>query len=111
MPGRNELSVSAARNGLGGDDCQHRLAQRRSGQRRLGPRSLRPGAALPRLQCVSVTETAAEKLVALICRSAMELAGLSRDPDPTVRYGDMYFTARLSSEHLGSHRRRGSQSR
>lgn len=38
-------------------------------------------AALP---CVSVTETAAEKLVALTRRTAMELAGLSRDPDPTL---------------------------
>jgi hypothetical protein len=34
--------------------------------------------------CVSVTETAAEKLVALTRRTAMELAGLSRDPDPTL---------------------------
>jgi predicted nucleotidyltransferase component of viral defense system len=38
-------------------------------------------AALP---CVSITETAAEKLVALTRRTAMELAGLSRDPDPTL---------------------------
>ena len=38
-------------------------------------------AALP---CVSVTETTAEKLVALTRRTAMELAGLSRDPDPTL---------------------------
>jgi hypothetical protein len=38
-------------------------------------------AAMP---CVSVTETAAEKLVALTRRIAMELAGLSRDPDPTL---------------------------
>jgi hypothetical protein len=37
-----------------------------------------------RLSCVSVTETAAEKLVALTRRIAMELAGLSRDPDPTL---------------------------
>jgi Nucleotidyl transferase AbiEii toxin, Type IV TA system len=37
-----------------------------------------------RLQCVSVPETAAEKLVALTRRIAMELAGLSRDPDPTL---------------------------
>ncbi len=34
--------------------------------------------------CVSLTETAAEKLVALTRRTAMELAGLSRDPDPTL---------------------------
>lgn len=38
-------------------------------------------AAMP---CVSVTETAAEKLIALTRRIAMELAGLSRDPDPTL---------------------------
>ncbi|HME40387.1 MAG TPA: nucleotidyl transferase AbiEii/AbiGii toxin family protein [Steroidobacteraceae bacterium] len=37
-----------------------------------------------RIPCVSVTETAAEKLVALTRRIAMELAGLSRDPDPTL---------------------------
>jgi hypothetical protein len=36
------------------------------------------------IPCVSVTETAAEKLVALTRRIAMELAGLSRDPDPTL---------------------------
>ena len=36
------------------------------------------------IACVSVTETAAEKLVALTRRTAMELAGLSRDPDPTL---------------------------
>ena len=37
-----------------------------------------------RIVCVSVTETAAEKLVALTRRTAMELAGLSQDPDPTL---------------------------
>jgi len=36
------------------------------------------------IACVSVTETAAEKLVALTRRAAMELAGLSRDPAPTL---------------------------
>lgn len=36
------------------------------------------------LPCVSLTETAAEKLVSLTRRTAMELAGLSRDPDPTL---------------------------
>ena len=36
------------------------------------------------MACVSVTETAAEMLVALTRRIAMELAGLSRDPDPTL---------------------------
>jgi hypothetical protein len=39
---------------------------------------------MARIACVSVTETAAEKLVALTRRTAMELAGLSRDPDPTL---------------------------
>src|SRR5208337_3546937 len=39
---------------------------------------------LPAVPCVSVMETAAEKLVALTRRIAMELAGLSRDPDPTL---------------------------
>ena len=36
------------------------------------------------VECVSVTETAAEKLVALTRRIAMELAGVSRNPDPTL---------------------------
>jgi hypothetical protein len=36
------------------------------------------------IDCVSLTETAAEKLVSLTRRTAMELAGLSRDPDPTL---------------------------
>jgi hypothetical protein len=36
------------------------------------------------IRCVSVTETAAEKLIALTRRIAVELAGLSRDPDPTL---------------------------
>lgn len=36
------------------------------------------------IACVSVTETAAEKLIALTRRTAMELAGLSRDPDPAL---------------------------
>lgn len=39
---------------------------------------------VPAIACVSITETAAEKLVALTRRVAMELAGLSRDPDPTL---------------------------
>ena len=39
---------------------------------------------VPAIPCVSVTETAAEKLVALTRRTAMERAGLSRDPDPTL---------------------------
>ena len=36
------------------------------------------------IDCVSITETAAEKMVGLTRRRAMELAGLSRDPDPTL---------------------------
>jgi predicted nucleotidyltransferase component of viral defense system len=36
------------------------------------------------IPCVCVTETAAEKIVSLTRRTAMELAGLSRDPDPTL---------------------------
>jgi hypothetical protein len=39
---------------------------------------------VPAMPCVSVPETAGEKLVALTRRTAMELAGLSRDPDPTL---------------------------
>ena len=33
---------------------------------------------------MSLTETAAEKLISLTRRTAMERAGLSRDPDPTL---------------------------
>jgi Nucleotidyl transferase AbiEii toxin, Type IV TA system len=51
-----------------------------------------------RVQCVSVTETASEKLVALTRRIAMELAGLSRDPDPTlVRH---IYDLHLMREHI-----------
>ncbi|HUZ64841.1 MAG TPA: nucleotidyl transferase AbiEii/AbiGii toxin family protein [Acetobacteraceae bacterium] len=39
---------------------------------------------VPGLACVSVTETAAEKLVSLTRRTAMDLAGASRDSDPTL---------------------------
>lgn len=39
---------------------------------------------IPEIACVSLTETAAEKLVSLTRRTAMEMAGLSRDPDPTL---------------------------
>jgi predicted nucleotidyltransferase component of viral defense system len=39
---------------------------------------------IPALTCVSVTQTAAEKLVALTRRTAMDLAGLSRDADPAL---------------------------
>ncbi len=36
------------------------------------------------MPCVSVTETAAEKLISLTRRMATERAGLSRDPDPAL---------------------------
>ncbi len=36
------------------------------------------------IACVSLAETAAEKLISLTRRTAMELAGLSSDPDPTL---------------------------
>jgi hypothetical protein len=36
------------------------------------------------IACVSVAETAAEKLVSLTRRTAMDLAGASRDPDPAL---------------------------
>ncbi len=39
---------------------------------------------IPAIDCMSVAETAAEKLVSLTRRTAMELAGLSRDPDPAL---------------------------
>ncbi len=50
------------------------------------------------IPCVSVTETAAEKLMALTRRIAMELAGLSRDPDPTlVRH---IYDLHLMQDHI-----------
>lgn len=39
---------------------------------------------IPAQDCVSVTQTAAEKLIALTRRTAMEIAGLSRDIDPAL---------------------------
>ena len=39
---------------------------------------------VPLIACVSLTETAVEKLVALTRRIAAERAGVSRDPDPTL---------------------------
>jgi Nucleotidyl transferase AbiEii toxin, Type IV TA system len=39
---------------------------------------------VPQLACVGIVETAAEKLVSLTRRTAMEMAGASRDPDPTL---------------------------
>jgi hypothetical protein len=39
---------------------------------------------VPSIACVSLTETAAEKLVSLTRRIAAERAGVSRDPDPTL---------------------------
>lgn len=39
---------------------------------------------VPAMPCVSITETAAEKLVSLTRRTAMDLDGLSRDTDPAL---------------------------
>ena len=39
---------------------------------------------VPAIACASVTETAAEKLVSLTRRTAMDIAGLSRDFDPAL---------------------------
>ncbi len=39
---------------------------------------------VPAVECVAITETAAEKLVALTRRTAMRIAGLSRDDDPAL---------------------------
>ena len=39
---------------------------------------------IPAIDCVSVAETAAEKLISLTRRTAMELADLSRAPDPAL---------------------------
>lgn len=39
---------------------------------------------VPAIACVSITETAAEKLVSLTRRTAMDLAGLTRDFDPAL---------------------------
>lgn len=39
---------------------------------------------VPGITCVSIVETAAEKLVSLTRRTAMEMAGASRDPDPSL---------------------------
>ena len=39
---------------------------------------------VPSMPCVNVNETAAEKLVSLTRRTAMELRGLSRAPDPNL---------------------------
>ena len=39
---------------------------------------------VPGILCVSILETAAEKLVSLTRRTAMEMAGASRDPDPNL---------------------------
>jgi Nucleotidyl transferase AbiEii toxin, Type IV TA system len=36
------------------------------------------------IACVSIVETAAGKLVSLTRCTAMEMAGVSRDPDPTL---------------------------
>ena len=39
---------------------------------------------VPQITCVGIVQTAAEKLVSLTRRTAMEMAGASRDPDPTL---------------------------
>lgn len=39
---------------------------------------------VPQLACVDIVQTAAEKLISLTRRTAMEMAGASRDPDPTL---------------------------
>jgi hypothetical protein len=38
----------------------------------------------PAVPCVSIIETAAEKLISITRRTAMELAGAGREPDPTL---------------------------
>lgn len=38
----------------------------------------------PAITCVSIVETAAEKLISITRRTAMELAGAGREPDPTL---------------------------
>ena len=53
---------------------------------------------VPAIPCVSVIETAAEKLVSLTRRTAMDLAGASRDPDPAlVRH---IYDLHMMREHL-----------
>jgi len=53
---------------------------------------------IPSMGCVSVMQTAAEKLVALTRRTAMDLAGLSRDFDPTlIRH---IYDLHMMREHL-----------
>jgi hypothetical protein len=55
---------------------------------------------LPEIACVDVTETAAEKLVSLTRRTAMELAGLSRAPDPNlVRHIHDLHAVRVHIDH------------
>jgi len=53
---------------------------------------------VPSIPCVSLAETAAEKLIALTRRTAMDLAGLSRDPDPAlVRH---VYDLHIMREHI-----------
>jgi hypothetical protein len=53
---------------------------------------------VPAVACVGVVETAAEKLVSLTRRTAMDLAGASRDPDPAlVRH---IYDLHMVREHL-----------
>jgi hypothetical protein len=53
---------------------------------------------VPAISCVSVIETAAEKLVSLTRRTAMEMAGASRDPDSAlIRH---VYDLHMMREHL-----------
>jgi Nucleotidyl transferase AbiEii toxin, Type IV TA system len=53
---------------------------------------------VPAIACVGIMETAAEKLVSLTRRTAMDLAGASRDPDPAlVRH---IYDLHMMREHL-----------
>jgi predicted nucleotidyltransferase component of viral defense system len=55
---------------------------------------------VPDIACVSVDETAGEKLISLTRRTAMELADLGRDPDPTlVRH---IYDLHVTREHYDS---------
>jgi hypothetical protein len=49
----------------------------------VGEATKRPPEVL-QLACVDIVQTAAEKLVSVTRRTAMEMAGASRDPDPTL---------------------------
>lgn len=58
-------------------------------------------AEIPAIACTSITETAAEKFVALTRRAGAELAGVTRDPDPTlVRH---IYDLHVIREHYDPH--------